>query len=234
MNLKHLCILLLTSSLPMFCLAQETLTDNKDESKLKFSTRIGLNSFVELNLYADYQINSKNSLSMSIGYNHGARIFPQESGFFCASKSYNEIFARRGIKLQFGIKKLVATLKSNKLRKKDKLIYTSILVLYRNNKTNEIEIYEGCFSGSGNALTLNFDASSQDFGLMSYIDFLKGNPKIDFYFGLGISRRWQIENVKTIPPNSSSSNIPFIETKFNKNVFLFDLGFKINVFNSRN
>ena len=69
-----------------------------------------------------------------------------------------------------------------------------------------------------------------ELGFMFYIDYLKKNPNVDFYLGLGISELWHLERTNGIPPRGSFPGVASVKTKSTREVFRFDLGFKVILF----
>jgi hypothetical protein len=182
-------------------------TQNK--SDFIISTRLGLNSIKERNLYFSYFISDTIGLQFSVAYLEN---FDWNSSIGCSELSIRKYFEKRGFAVKGGIT----------IREK---IGTSILLHYRNEKFEDFLFRFECdFSGPRMNDRRYNHWKSHEIGLMNYFDTNKSYKWINFYFAFGLGVRFVDEEFYEFgfPENIIQNN----SAEF---VVRLDLGLRLNL-----
>jgi hypothetical protein len=194
--------LFLLGSTTNFCWSQE-------KSDFIISTRIGLNTLKEQNIYFSYFLTDTLGLQLSV-----ARItrLDWDGGILCGAlplRIYNE---RRGFAIKAGV------------TFRRRMSY-SFLLNYRREQFGTFSYHANCFGGGNEGDSRLYDHwKGHEIGMICYVDTGERFKWINFYFGYGMGARFVDEAYQ-----NRRSSVPYVARK--KTVFVprFDLGFRLNL-----
>jgi len=150
-------------------------TQNNQSQGTFIGTRIGLNTLNELNLHVDFPTQKKVGLSGSVGFNYGSKVWPGDSGPFCAAIKPRENLAKQGIIGRMGVYFPWESIKGKSQKH-------HIQLVYRQSVANDVVIDEGCYTGSNSTSIEQYDRYAKELGLMYYLDWVEAG----FYIGIGM------------------------------------------------
>lgn len=213
-----LCLVLLCIYFPLKGSAQGGVIEDLSD-RITLSTRIGLNSVNEINLHGEYKLDKERSLAFSGAYNFGNRWKAVFEGFMCDNRSFTELFARQGSRLQIGFRYL----NSGKEEGQRKFtIFNTVSLTSRYAEALNLGDNPHCRG----RLTRGpaYDVSMFELGLINYVDVIRRDSGLNFYFAFGLGNRWRKETV-SIPP-APNLNQP-VRTR--KLIYLLDIGCKFRL-----
>ncbi|MCB0642502.1 MAG: hypothetical protein KDC44_12720 [Phaeodactylibacter sp.] len=192
--------------------------------KWRVGTRIGLNTFSELNLQLERNLGNRYGLEFYLGYNYQNEMF-SGGGLFCWVHSLTRFSEKKGPIFKLGL-----------VQHKHSGGSHTFAIEYRNSRIDQFVKDSGCFSGTDASSYSRYDWQARDIGLSWYWDVALGPKEVTtFYLGAGALIRNQ--RVKQYAYGQYGSQVSVPDPHWsNRWVFsyFFDLGFKINFINIRN
>lgn len=212
--------LVFISSNTLFGQDDNTLDKKEKINKFRISTRIGLNSFTQLNTQIEYRMKNNLGMLFNIGYRYGSGILPSNTGYLCASKDIIETFAKKGLITNIGM-----SFRFNKNDTKYRFIHVTFD--YRLLGAKKIQEDKGCFGGSNTAGYSEYKLRSNEYGIKIWIDFHRKEKRVNPYLAFGISSGSYTRNYL------SESSSPFFSMPSDriesgrKPLLRFDVGIRI-------
>jgi hypothetical protein len=177
------------------------------DKPILISTRLGLNTFVEANLYADIPLDEKKGLAFGIGFNP---IWSYEQSIcgMISSRQLSQFFLKEGFKLKAGLNFYSTPFKTR-----------TLMLDYRYGIVRDLLVNNSCESSIFDRSD-RVDFRTHQIGLMYYYDKNLFWKTVNFFYGVGAAISFAEQTILT-DNNRIDSDI--------YGVFRFDIGFRINI-----
>lgn len=201
--------------------SQEEILDKPvKRTHSEFSTRIGLNSFNEINLHYEFFREGRPNILAAVAYHYQSKL-NQGGGILCNKTVFIRKFThRQGFSLRAGVRYFEGKPKIGK----------RLYAVYTYGNAPRIRKDESCSSGSNYSVYAfeEYDLESHRVGFLHYFDFNEQNKFISFYIGGGLFVQHGTKTNQRVRTTYFIESVP--DDKELSMDFAFDFGMKINLF----